>query len=48
MTDNLSKNENDIKIDFIDKNTAKLNFSLELPTKRKDYTYIMLQKKSKN
>ena len=45
LTDNLSKNENDIKIDFIDKNTAKLNFSLELPTKRKDYTYIMLQKK---
>ena len=45
LIDNLSKNENDIKIDFIDKNTAKLLFSLELPTKRKDYTYIMLQKK---
>ena len=45
LTDNLSKNENDIKIDFIDKNTAKLLFALELPTKRKDYTFIMMAKK---
>ena len=45
LTDNLNKNENDIKIEFIDKNSVKLSFALERFSKKKDYTYIMMYKK---
>ena len=36
LIDNLNKYKDDIKIDSIDKNSLKLLFSLELPTKKKD------------
>lgn len=45
LIDNLNKYKDDIKIDSIDKNSLKLLFSLELPTKKKIYTNIILYKK---
>ena len=47
LTDNLNKYEKDIALEFIDKNAAKLLFALEIFSKKKDYTYIMMPKKRK-
>ena len=44
LIDNLKEFEDDLKIDIIDDN-IKLYFSLELPTKKKDYVNIIMKRK---
>ena len=44
LIDNLIEFEDDLKIDIIDDN-IKLYFSLELPTKKKDYVNIIMKRK---
>ena len=45
LIDNLNKNEDNLKIDFINENSVKLFFFVELPTKKKENTHIILNKK---
>ena len=45
LIDILNKNENNIKLDFINDDKAKLSLFVELPTKKKENTYILLNKK---
>ena len=45
LIDILNQNEDNIKIDFINDYKAKLTFFVELPTKKKENAFILLNKK---
>ena len=45
LIDILNKNGNNIKLDFINDDKAKLSLFVELPTKKKENAYILLNKK---
>ena len=47
LIDNLTKNEENIKLDFENKN-AKISFQLNLPTKKKQNVFVILEKKEIN